>query len=55
MIANASLAWSIAVSALVVAVVLGILVYFDVQQQILALLQWLDNRGPQAALRLHPL
>ncbi len=37
-------------SAAFVAVLLGVLFYFDTHQQILALLQWLEQRGAEAAL-----
>ena len=45
MIRGASPAWSIAVSALFVAVVIGVLIYFDTHEQVLQLLEWLDARG----------
>jgi uncharacterized membrane protein YdjX (TVP38/TMEM64 family) len=45
-----SLAEIIAVSTLFVAVILGVLIYFDIQQQALFLLQWLDNLGVWALL-----
>ena len=45
-----SLAGTIAVSALFVAVILGILFYFDTQQQALLLLNWLDTLGVWALL-----
>lgn len=45
-----SLAGIIAVSALFVAVILGILFYFDTQQQALLLLNWLDTLGVWALL-----
>jgi uncharacterized membrane protein YdjX (TVP38/TMEM64 family) len=40
-----SIAGIIAVSTLFVAVILGVLIYFDTQQQALLLLQWLDTLG----------
>ncbi len=42
--------WSIATSALIVALILAVLIWFDTQQQVLALLRWLDQRGTGAAL-----
>jgi uncharacterized membrane protein YdjX (TVP38/TMEM64 family) len=44
-IAGFSFPWMIAASTLFVAGVLGILIYFDAQQQALLLLQWLDTMG----------
>lgn len=40
-----SLAGIITVSTLFVAVILGVLIYFDIQKQALLLLQWLDTLG----------
>jgi len=45
MIRGASPAWSIAVSVLFVAAVLGVLIYFDTHQQVLRLLEWMDAQG----------
>ena len=45
MIRGASPVWSIAASVLFVAVVLGVLIYFDTHQQVLQLLEWLDAQG----------
>lgn len=45
MIQGASPVWSIAVSVLFVAAVLGALIYFDTHQQVLQLLEWLDTQG----------
>lgn len=42
--------WSVVASTVLVAVILGVLIYFDTQKQVLALLQWLDSRGAEAAL-----
>lgn len=50
MIRGASPAWSIAVSVLFVAAVLGALIYFDAHQQVLRLLRWLDAQGAWAPL-----
>lgn len=46
MIRTTSAALSIIVSILVVAAVLGVLSYFDAEQQVLRLLEWLDAQGP---------
>lgn len=44
------LAGSIALSFLFVAVILGLLIYFDIQEQVLHLLVWLDAQGAWALL-----
>jgi uncharacterized membrane protein YdjX (TVP38/TMEM64 family) len=49
-VAQFSLAGMIAVSTLFVAVVLAVLIYFDIQQQALLLLQWLESQGVWALL-----
>ncbi|MDP1708067.1 MAG: TVP38/TMEM64 family protein [Gammaproteobacteria bacterium] len=50
MIRGASPVWSIAVSVLFVAAVVGALIYFDTHQQVLQLLAWLDAQGAWAPL-----
>lgn len=45
MIRARSPVWSIAVSVLFVAAVLGALIYFDAHEQVLQLLEWLDAQG----------
>ncbi|MEO6696485.1 MAG: TVP38/TMEM64 family protein [Gammaproteobacteria bacterium] len=45
MIRGASPVWSIAVSVLFVAAILGVLIYFDAHEQVLQLLEWLDAQG----------
>ncbi len=45
MIRGASPVWSIAVSVLFVAAILGVLIYFDAHEQVLLLLEWLDAQG----------
>jgi len=45
-----SLAGMIAVSTLFVAVILAVLIYFDIQQQALLFLQWLESQGVWASL-----
>lgn len=40
--------WGIAVSALLVAAILAVLVYFDAHEEIVRLLQWLDAQGAWA-------
>jgi len=45
-----SLTGIIAVSTLFVAAILGVLIYFDIQQQALLLLKWLDTLGVWALL-----
>ncbi|WP_308367213.1 MULTISPECIES: TVP38/TMEM64 family protein [unclassified Microbulbifer] len=50
MTAKHSLVWIILISILVVAVVLALLFYFDLDERIVAVLQWLESRGWQASL-----
>ena len=45
-----SIGWGIAISVLFVAVILALLVYFDAQDQVLRLLEWLDAQGAWAPL-----
>ena len=45
MIRGTSPVWSIAVSVLFVAAVLGVLIYFDTHQQVIQLLAWLDAQS----------
>ncbi|RJQ45850.1 MAG: TVP38/TMEM64 family protein [Gammaproteobacteria bacterium] len=47
---GASPVWSIAVSVLFVAAVLGVLIYFDTHQQVIQLLEWVDAQGAWAPL-----
>jgi uncharacterized membrane protein YdjX (TVP38/TMEM64 family) len=42
--------WGIASSILFVSAVVGILVYFDMHEQVLLLLEWLEKLGPLASL-----
>ncbi|MGL6158893.1 TVP38/TMEM64 family protein [Microbulbifer sp.] len=50
MTAKHSLVWIILISILVVAAVLALLFYFDLDERIVAVLQWLESRGWQASL-----
>lgn len=50
MIRRMSPVWSIAASVLLVAAVLGVLIYFDAHQEVLRLLEWLDAQGAWAPL-----
>jgi uncharacterized membrane protein YdjX (TVP38/TMEM64 family) len=42
--------WAIAASILFVAAILGVLIYFDVHERLLVLLQWVDEQGLWAAV-----
>jgi uncharacterized membrane protein YdjX (TVP38/TMEM64 family) len=43
-------AWGILLSILFISAVVGILVYFDMHEQVLLLLEWLEKMGPLASL-----
>lgn len=45
-----SAAWGIIISLLFVAAVLGVLLLFDIDAQVLRLLSWLDAQGAWASL-----
>ncbi|MFO7594018.1 MAG: TVP38/TMEM64 family protein [Pseudomonadota bacterium] len=42
--------WGIAASILLVAVILGLLIYFDMDEQVIRLLQWFEVKGAWASL-----
>lgn len=50
MAAKYSLVWIVLVSTLTVAAVMGALFYFDLDERLIAVLQWLESRGWQASL-----